>query len=108
MPIMKHGPTNQIRGLLFHLSALGPLLIVYLCLAFYQIGHQSLWVDEVVSVQVASEEFSNGSDTWIIFGFLPFLCFARPPFTPVCGHRHFNQAYVVGTGFLYAGKSGSQ
>jgi uncharacterized membrane protein len=36
------------------LTAPGLILIVYFFLAFYRIGHQSLWVDEVRSLEVAS------------------------------------------------------
>jgi len=46
----------DIRGLLLHLIPLIPILSVYVSLAFYQIGHQSLWLDEVISVQVATGE----------------------------------------------------
>src|SRR5919108_4433620 len=31
-----------------------PILVVYFALAFYRIGHQSLWVDEVRSIEVAT------------------------------------------------------
>jgi len=46
----------RIRGLLLHLIPLIPILIVYVSLGFYHIGHQSLWLDEVISVQVATGE----------------------------------------------------
>ncbi|MGH7927153.1 MAG: hypothetical protein ACREQV_05110, partial [Candidatus Binatia bacterium] len=36
-----------------YLTELSPILMVYLALALYQIGDQSLWVDEVLSVRVA-------------------------------------------------------
>jgi 4-amino-4-deoxy-L-arabinose transferase-like glycosyltransferase len=36
-----------------HLTVLIPILMAYLCLAFYRLGHQSLWVDEVFSLMRA-------------------------------------------------------
>lgn len=37
-----------------HLGVLTPSLMIYFCLAFYQIDQQSLWVDEVISVKAAN------------------------------------------------------
>src|SRR4051812_25837983 len=36
-----------------YLAELTPILMVYLVLALYQISDQSLWVDEVLSVDIA-------------------------------------------------------
>jgi len=47
---------NKIRDWLLHLGILTPILIIYLSLALYGIGQQSLWVDEVISVTVALDE----------------------------------------------------
>ena len=56
MPVVEVREPYEIRGLMPHLGALLPILIAYFSLGFYQIGHQSLWLDEVISVQVASGE----------------------------------------------------
>ncbi len=53
---MESERASQISSRLHHLGLIIPVLIVYVSLAFYQIGHQSLWVDEIISVQVASEQ----------------------------------------------------
>jgi len=45
-----------ISSRLQHVNIIIPILIVYIFLAIYRIGNQSMWVDEVVSVQVASDE----------------------------------------------------
>jgi 4-amino-4-deoxy-L-arabinose transferase-like glycosyltransferase len=39
-----------------HLPLLAPILLVYFCLAFYRIDHQSLWVDELFSLRRANPE----------------------------------------------------
>ena len=41
-----------------HLLWLLPIVAVYFCLAFYRIGYQSLWLDEVLSVMAAQPEGS--------------------------------------------------
>jgi len=53
---MKQGQISQVADCLLHGSGLIPILIIYLCLAFYHIGDQSLWVDEVISVKLALDE----------------------------------------------------
>jgi mannosyltransferase len=41
-----------------HILWLLPIVVVYYCLAFYRIGYQSLWLDEVLSVLAANPEQS--------------------------------------------------
>ncbi len=53
---MESERASQISSRLHHLGLITPILIVYFSLAFYQIGHQSLWIDEVISVKVATGE----------------------------------------------------
>ncbi len=37
-----------------HLLVIVPILIVYFALAFFRIGHQSLWLDEATSIRIAN------------------------------------------------------
>ena len=39
-----------------HLTLLIPILTIYFSLAFYRINHQSLWLDEVLSLMQADPE----------------------------------------------------
>jgi 4-amino-4-deoxy-L-arabinose transferase-like glycosyltransferase len=41
-----------------HIPWLLPIIAVYFCLAFYRIGYQSLWLDEVLSANAANPEKS--------------------------------------------------
>jgi mannosyltransferase len=47
---------SQKRSRYQHLTLLAPILLIYFCLAFYRIDHQSLWVDEVFSLRRANPE----------------------------------------------------
>jgi uncharacterized membrane protein len=50
--------TSQRHNWRQHLGTLLPLLLIYLALACYRIDYQSLWLDEVLSVQAAASTAS--------------------------------------------------
>jgi hypothetical protein len=54
-------------SLFLELSVLTPIILMYLFLAFYRIDHQSLWLDEVVSLEAAAPDKSVFSRAlWMI------------------------------------------
>jgi uncharacterized membrane protein len=55
-----------------HLGVLGPILTVYLCLSLFRIEYQSLWLDEVLSVQNSAPGGSISSPTLWLRGQGPF------------------------------------
>ncbi|NIM98704.1 MAG: hypothetical protein GTO24_11685 [candidate division Zixibacteria bacterium] len=50
------GQTKQIPDWNYHLSRLIPIIAVYIFLALYRIDHQSLWLDEVLSLRAADPD----------------------------------------------------
>jgi uncharacterized membrane protein len=53
-------------SLLHELRVLAPIVLVYLFLALFRIDHQSLWVDELASIQSAApNEFFFTSTLWV-------------------------------------------
>jgi mannosyltransferase len=53
------------------LAVLAPIVLVYLILAFYRIDHQSLWVDELASIQSAAPNESFFTRTLWVTGHGP-------------------------------------
>jgi uncharacterized membrane protein len=58
-------------SLLRELCVLAPIILVYLFLAFYRIDHQSLWTDELASIQSAAPDESFFTSTLWVSGHGP-------------------------------------
>src|SRR5215813_8621317 len=55
---MKPGEREKSYSARSHFYTLALILFIYFVLAFYRIGHQSLWVDEVLSLENAAPDGS--------------------------------------------------